>query len=597
MIAYCKVMIESPLPQLGREFDYIIPEGMSLEVGQPVSVPFGRQAKQKTGIVTQLINKSEFATANVGESLGPTILSSDFITFITAVAKRQAITPGELLRMSFTSKPKRKQDFIDSPSTVPGWVIESLGSLGLAGHQADIVEPKQHLITGSLHPEWAIRALRSALSADGSVLINLPDHRHIRRFRKLVSALGIEGSLFWESEYKTPAKRYWLQQHLLTNGGLLVGSRSVLTLDIKNLSRIVLVNDLDPSHDSESSPYLPTRELAFIRGEVQSSLVHIISHLPSAEILRLADLNYLNLEADRGVPRISFGSEAQISTQKLVADAIKSGPVLILTSFAGDSATIRCKRCRGAGTCGNCGGSIHMPSAETYRCRRCFSLAKPVCISCGGEEFEKGNKGATRSAADFGKIIPGARVIESSQQKQVETISGKALVVATPGAIPDSDSGYVLAVVDQPQSFLSRESLRALEHSIRIWTDAASHLAPGGQLHFANYQGDVVKKLSIGQSGELIKAESEQRKSLGLSPWKRLGIVEGEQSRLNSVAESLSSSAKVISTNPRLVFSYQYKEGSKVAEILTREQLATPPIEGERRKRGLKVIMDGQGLI
>jgi hypothetical protein len=76
-----------------------------------------------------------------------------------------------------------------------------------------------------------------------------------------------------------------------------------------------------------------------------------------------------------------------------------------------------------------------------------------------------------------------------------------------------------------------------------------------------------------------------------------LGIVEGEQSRLNSIAESLSSSAKVISTNPRLVFSYQYKDGSKVAEILTREQLATPPIEGERRKRGLKVIMDGQGLI
>lgn len=597
MIDYCKVMIESPLPQLGREFDYLIPEGMSLEVGQPVLVPFGRQAKQKTGVVTELNKTSEYATASVGESLGPKILSSGFIDFIKTVAKRQATTPGELLRISFTSKPKRKQDFIELAPSAPEWVVENLGSLELEGHQADIVEPTQHLITGSLHPEWAIRTLRSALSADGSVLINLPDHRHIRRFRKLVSALGIESSLLWADEYKTPAKRYWLQQHLLKNGGLLVGSRSVLTMDIKDLSRIVLVNDLDPSHDSESSPYLPTRELAFIRGEAQSSLVHIISHLPSAEILRLAELNFLKLEIDRGVPRISFGSEAQISTQKLISEAIKSGPVLILTSFAGDSATIRCKRCRGAGTCANCGGSIHMPSTETYRCRRCSSMEKPVCISCGGQEFEKGNKGATRSAADFGKIIPGARVIESSQQKQVETISGKPLVVATPGAIPDSDNGYVLAVVDQPQSFLSRESLRALEHSIRIWTDAASHLAPGGQLHFANYQGEIVKKLSIGQSGELIRSESEQRKSLGLSPWKRLGIVEGEPSRLNSVAESLSSSARVISTNPRLVFSYQYKDGPKVAEILTREQLATPPIEGERRKRGLKVIMDGQGLI
>lgn len=597
MIAYCKVMIESPLPQLGREFDYLIPEGMNLEVGQPVLVPFGRQAKQKTGIVTELIEESDFASASVGESLGPKILSAGFIDFLKAVAKRQATTPGELLRMAFTTKPKRKQDFIEPVPSIPDWVIENLGALELNAHQADIVEPKQHLIAGSLHPEWAIRTLRSVVSAERSVLINLPDHRHIRRFRKLVSALGIEASFFWADEYKTAANRYWLQQHLLINGGVLVGSRSVLTMDIKNLSQIVLVSDLDPSHDSESSPYLPTRELAFIRGEAQDSLVHIISHLPSAEILRLAELNFLKLEVDRGVPRISFGSEAQISTQKLVAEAIKSGPVLILTSFAGDSATIRCQRCRSAGTCANCGGSIHMPSSETYRCRRCSSMEKPVCITCGGKEFQKGNKGASRSASDFGKIIPGARVIESSQQKQVESISGKPLVVATPGAIPDCDSGYVLAVIDQPQSFLSRETLRALEHSIRIWTDAASHLAPGGQLHFANYQGEVVKKLSIGQSGELIRSESEQRKSLGLSPWKRLGIVEGEQSRLNSVAESLSSSAKVISTNPRLVFSYQYKDGPKVAEILSREQLATPPIEGERRKRGLKVIMDGQGLI
>lgn len=598
MIAFCKVMIDSPLPQLGREFDYKIPAGMVLEVGQPVLIPFGRQSKPKSAVVTELLERSDYATAEITETLGPTVLSASFLNYLKAVAKRQAISPGEMLRMAFTSQPKRKTDFIEKVLPVPDWVIENLGGrIDFEGHRADVVQPRQHLIAGSVHPQWAIDALRSALTANGGVIVNIADQRQIRRFRKLVIDLGIENCFLWADEFKTPAKKYWLQQRLLNEGGILIGSRTVMTVDVKELSRIVLVHDLDPSHESESSPYLSTRELAFIRAETQKCQVHVLSHLPSAEILRLSELNYLKLETSLELPRISFGSEAQISTSKLIAEALKLGPVLILTSFAGDSAIVNCKTCRTAGSCSSCGGSVYMPAADSYRCRRCGGLNRPVCISCGGNEFLKATKGSTRTTSDFGKMIPGVRVIESSQQKHVETVSGHVLVVATPGAIPDTENGYQLAVIDQPQQFLSRESLRALEHGLRIWTDAASHLATGGQLHFANYQGEVVKKLSIGQAIQLVKKESDQRKSLGLPPWRRLGIVEGEQSRLNSIAEQLAGSANVISSHPRLVFSYQYKDGTKVAEILSREQLATPPIEGNRRKRGLKVIMDGQGLI
>lgn len=597
MIAFCKVMIDSPLPQLGREFDYKIPKDLELEVGQTVSVPFGRQAKPKTAVVTQLLEASDYATAEVTETLGPKVLSSGFLEFIKSVAKRQAISPGEILRMALTSMPKRKADFIAAARPSPSWILENLGgAIELVEHRADIVDPRQHLVTGGVHPEWAIRALRSALSVNGGVLINIPDHRQLKRFKKLTQQLDIDEGLFWAEDFKTPAKRYWLQQHLLNNRGVLIGSRAAMMMDIKDLSRIIVVNDLDPSHESESSPYLATRELAFIRAEAQQCHVHVISHVPSAEVLRLAEMGFLEMITNHSLPRVSFGSESQISTQKLISTAINNGPVLIVTSFAGDSAVINCQTCRSAGRCSNCGGSIYMPSAETYRCRTCQSLDKPVCVSCGSNKFARGSKGVARTAADFGKIIPGTRVIESSQNKQVESVSGKVIVVATPGAIPDTKDGYQLAVVDQAQSFLSRESLRAMEHSLRIWTDMASHLAPNGQLHFANYQGEVVKKLSIGQLTELIKSESDQRKTLGLSPWRRLGIVEGEQARLNDLADKLAFTS-VVASSPRLVFSYQYKDGTKVAEILLREQLATPPLEGNRRKRGLKVILDGQGLI
>ena len=598
MIAYCKVLIDSPLPQLAREFDYIIPKDTELEVGQVVAVPFGRQQQTKTAVVTQIMKSSDYATAEISGTLGPKIMSSSFISYLQAVAKRQAISAGELLRLAITTEPKRKTDFTEEFEPAANWVLEALGDrIELDGHTADIVTPTQRLVSGSLHPEWALKSLQSALSAKGGVIINLPDHRHIRRFRNLTDSFGIESKIFWADEYKTPSKRFWLQQRLLRSGGILVGSRSVMFLDVKQLERIIVVNDLDPSHESESSPYLATRELAFIRAESQKATVQVISHIPSVEIIRLSELGYINLRLADRTAKISFGLESQISTQKLISEAINVGPVLVLTANAGDSAVVYCKSCRNAGTCNRCGGSIYMPTSEGYKCRTCGSKDLPKCLACGACDFVKGGKGATRTAADFGKIIPGIRVIESSQAKPVESIKGKALVVATPGAIPASENGYELAVIDQPQRFLSKESLRALENSLRVWSDAGSHLSTSGQLHFANYEGAVVKKFSIGQEFELLKADSEQRKQLGLPPWRRLAIVEGEPDRLNRIADSLGAVAEVISTKPKLVFSYQYRDGAQVSDILVREQLATPPTEGPRRKRGLKIIMDGQGFV
>ncbi|HEY7796706.1 MAG TPA: hypothetical protein VIB61_02915, partial [Microbacteriaceae bacterium] len=127
MIAFCKVMIDSPLPQLGREFDYKIPKDMELEVGQPVLVPFGRQAKPKTAVVTQLLQTSDYATAEITETLGPKVLSSGFLEFIKSVAKRQAISPGEILRMALTSMPKCKADFIAETKPIPSWILQNLG--------------------------------------------------------------------------------------------------------------------------------------------------------------------------------------------------------------------------------------------------------------------------------------------------------------------------------------------------------------------------------------------------------------------------------------------------------------------------------------
>ncbi len=48
-----KVRFSSPLPQLDKEFDYLVPIELSstIHFGQLVEVPFGPGGKAKTGIV------------------------------------------------------------------------------------------------------------------------------------------------------------------------------------------------------------------------------------------------------------------------------------------------------------------------------------------------------------------------------------------------------------------------------------------------------------------------------------------------------------------------------------------------------------------
>ena len=56
MATYAKVAIESPLPQLDRLFDYLVPDGLQqqIAIGQRVRVPFGKAGKLLVGFVVEL---------------------------------------------------------------------------------------------------------------------------------------------------------------------------------------------------------------------------------------------------------------------------------------------------------------------------------------------------------------------------------------------------------------------------------------------------------------------------------------------------------------------------------------------------------------
>ena len=66
---FCQVIIDIVHENVASPFTYQIPEGMSLEPGQRVSVPFGRM--QKEGIVLQLTDECKIDSSRIRNVIGP----------------------------------------------------------------------------------------------------------------------------------------------------------------------------------------------------------------------------------------------------------------------------------------------------------------------------------------------------------------------------------------------------------------------------------------------------------------------------------------------------------------------------------------------
>lgn len=73
MPRFAQVVAKSNLIQLDRVFDFVIPEQLqdAIAIGQQVSFPFGRSKKLQTGFVTNITDKSDYATSELESILHP----------------------------------------------------------------------------------------------------------------------------------------------------------------------------------------------------------------------------------------------------------------------------------------------------------------------------------------------------------------------------------------------------------------------------------------------------------------------------------------------------------------------------------------------
>jgi primosomal protein N' (replication factor Y) len=604
------VKFASPLPQLDKEFDYLVPEELAaaIKFGVLVEVPFGSGTKPKTGVVVGVIDKSEFS-GNLLEVIGVIstleVLSIEQYKLARAVATRQAGIVGELLSSAIPKRSKRAE---------AKFLLKS--SPALATNQQALVK-RQYLTPSHLDDDKAcswfiefIELLLPEIAKGRSVLVVLPDYRAISDFETALIANSLSQQAFRQSSSDGAVERWTSHLSALHQAGSIVyGTRGAAFAPCKNLGLILIWDDGDDSHHEQSSPYWNSRDVLLQRSELENASIVFASHSPSSEISRLVEIEYLSHIDHSGAKplvRVTQGSERlDQETFALISKTLKNNsPVLIQISNLGFATALICTSCKEIQRCVDCQTTLWIDPAKVIRCRGCKRAYGYLC-RCGGKNFRATSQGSHALTEQLSRSFSEAVVLTSTGSERITRVERKGiLVIATPGAEPSVDGGYEVIVLADAQTMLGYPRLRALEQACQKWANALAHLAKTGIAVVVGLTGTLADQVRDSAYMEIVRQDMLERTDLGLPPATRLLSITGANATdLESLKTNLSSletlSPIPTSTGKTLAYTFGIANGSSVANDV---RLAVSQVTKASKnklpgQRLLFINMDDQSVI
>lgn len=163
------------------------------------------------------------------------------------------------------------------------------------------------------------------------------------------------------------------------------------------------------------------------------------------------------------------------------------------------------------------------------------------CQWCSGKRPFLLQRGAARYLVEIGKSFPGVPITESNAEKLVEVYEREdGFVIATPGALPRSRSGFSAVVILDAANFLMQSDLRAQERARATFFEAAGRLSPTGQLLLIlDPSHPIVAALASWKPSLISQRELREREEVKLPPFTRLISMEIETSESASLLRGL----------------------------------------------------------
>ncbi|PRB07360.1 preprotein translocase subunit SecA [Microbacterium sp. MYb64] len=574
-----RVLLDSPVPQLDRLFDYAIPAELIDDAmpGVRVRVPLRSAGRLIDAYVVELDTEDDdtrtLAEVDAVVSRAQ-VLPEQLCTLARRVADRAAGSASDVLRLIVPKRQVRvekawlaaraaddaTQEADDAPRdpdavaavspivpVLPA-VSDTIAQYeGLADALADsaraAVEAIPRLAPDGL-PEWTrlLAAAAARTIADGaSAILVVPDYRDLDLLLAALDVLAPEAPVARLDSRQTNPDRYRAYLRTLEDAPcIVVGNRSAAYAPVR-AGLVALWDDGDSLLGEPLAPGVHARDVALLRQEQEGSALLFAGHTRTTDVERLVESGWIRAitAARRRLPRIVLDTTEDLDRrgQRLPSrafltarEAAATGPVLLQVARPGFSPTLVCASCRAPARCTSCGGPLGAAHrGATPVCAWCGRGARQwACGSCGGETVRLAASGSERTAEELGRAFPGIRVIVADGNHPVERVDAKpALVVATRGAEPLAEGGYRAVVLLDGSRMLQAPELRIGESCLRWWSNAAALAAPGAPIHLVGVDGAVARALATWSQASYARAELVERAPLRMPPSVRVAQLEG----------------------------------------------------------------------
>lgn len=625
-----RVLLDSPLPQLDRLFDYALPPELGeVPLGVRVRVPLRTAGRVVDGYVVEIDTEDDAdrPLSEVDSVVSPVpVLPERLHRLARRVADRAAGSASDILRLVIPKRQVRveKAWTRDAAAAAPHEAgIERAQELigvyeGLDTVLSDAGRAAVEAIPQSQHdtPAWAqlmAAAATRMLSSGRSAILVVPDHRDLDQ---LHAALGLfvpaESVVRHDSRQTNPDRYRGFLRTLEEAPCIVVGNRSAVYSPVE-AGLVAIWDDGDPLLGEPLAPYVNARDAALIRQELEQSALLFIGHTRTTDVERLVAHGWLEdvRAARRVLPRVVLSTPQEMeqpTAQRMPSSAFLSartaaaeGPVLVQVSRPGFSPSLVCAECRAPARCAHCGGPLgarHRGAVPV--CGWCGRGARAwACPACSSTKLRLASSGSERTADELGRAFPGIRVIVADSAHPVERVDAKpSLVVATRGAEPLADGGYRAVVLLDGPRMLQAPDLRIGEACLRWWSNAAALAAPRAPIHLVGVDGAVAKALATWNHAGYARSELESRAPLHMPPIARVALVEGSAAGVGRALAALDEvklpADAVLGPVPiesddvpqrvRALVRFDYSAGARVAATL-RAAVVAEAVNG-RRGRG-----------